>query len=310
MKVIFIDTVHAALWNGLEQNNYNCVEGYHLSKKEIQNIIGDYHGIVIRSRFKIDESFLDKCNKLQFIARSGSGLENIAVDYAKKKGISCLNAPEGNAQAVAEHSLGMLLSLFNKLNIVDHEIRNSVWEREKNRGEELAGKTIGIIGYGNNGSAFARILKGFNCNVLAYDKYNKGFGNEWVKEVNMETIFNETEILSLNIPLTKETNHLFNEKYLGKFKHPIYLINTARGKCVNTNTLLRGLKSKKILGACLDVFEFEKDSFEKIIQKPNKLQEITKLKNVVFSPHIAGWTKESYRKLSEILLKKILNRNN
>ena len=306
MKVLFADTVHPILWDGLKSHGYQCVEGYHLSKIEIQNTIADYHGLVIRSRFHIDASFLDACNNLQFIARSGSGLENIDVASAEKKGIHCLNAPEGNAQAVAEHALGMLLALFNKLNTADQEVRNGIWKREENRGQELSGKTAGIIGYGNNGSALAKVLQGFDCRVLAYDKYRKGFGNEWVEEVNMDTLFLETEVLSLHIPLTEETHHLFNNNYLQQFKKPIYLINTARGKCVDTSTVLDGLNSGQLLGACLDVFEFEKNSFEQLEQMPDALQKLTQSKNVILSPHVAGWTQESYRKLSDVLLAKIL----
>ena len=306
MKVLFVDTVHPALWEGLVANGYQCVEGYHLSKEEVQAIISDYQGIVIRSRFQIDAPFLDACTHLKFIARSGSGLENIAVEHAEKKGVHCLNAAEGNAQAVAEHALGMLLTLFNKLNTADQEVRNGIWKREANRGEELAGKTIGIIGYGNNGSALAKALQGFGCRVIAYDKYRKGFGNEWVEEVDMDTLFLETEVLSLHIPLTKETQYLFNDHYLVQFQKSIYLLNTARGKCVNTATVVKGLESGQLLGACLDVFEFEKSSFEQLEQMPKELLTLTQSKKALLSPHVAGWTQQSYRKLSDVLLAKIL----
>lgn len=305
MKVLFVDTVHSLLWKGLIKNGYECVEGYDLSKEKTQKIISDFHGIIIRSRFNIDSAFLDACNNLKFIARSGSGLENIDVNYAEQKGIKCFNAAEGNAQAVAEHALGMLLSLLNNLNKADIEVRNGIWKREKNRGYELSGKTIGIIGYGNNGSAFAKVLRGFGCNVIAYDKYLKYFNTDWAEQVDLQVIFQRADVLSLHIPLTEETTYLFNDDFLGNFKKSFYLINTSRGKCVNTNTILRGLKTKKIIGACLDVFDFENTSFEQI-EKSEILNDLINSDKVILSPHIAGWTFESYEKLSKILLSKIL----
>ena len=305
MKVLFVDTVHPLLWEGLTKNGYECVEGYDLTKEQIQQIIPDFHGIIIRSRFKIDSTFLDACNNLKFIARSGSGLENIDVQYAEQKGITCFNAAEGNAQAVAEHALGMLLSLFNNLNKADTEVRSGIWKREENRGHEISGKTIGIIGYGNNGSSFAKVLQGFDCTVLAYDKYLESFQTNWAEQVELEVIFQKSDILSLHIPLSQETTYLFNDDYLEKFKKPIYLVNTSRGKCVDTKTILKGLKNKKIYGACLDVFDFEKSSFEKI-EKSETLEDLIKSDKVILSPHIAGWTFESYEKLSKILLSKIL----
>jgi len=306
MKVLFVNTVHPLLWEGLTKNGYECVEGYDLPKEQIQQIIHDFHGIIIRSRFKIDRNFLDACNNLKFIARSGSGLENIDVQYAEQKGIKCFNAAEGNAQAVSEHALGMLLSLFNNLNKADAEVRSGVWKREENRGHQLSGKTIGIIGYGNNGSSFAKALQGFDCSILAYDKYLENFKTNWAEQVELQVIFNEADVLSLHIPLSEETTFLFNDDYLGNFKKPIYLINTSRGKCVDTKTILRGLKNKKISGACLDVFDFEKTSFEQI-EKSETLKELINSDKVILSPHIAGWTFESYEKLSKILLRKIFN---
>lgn len=304
MKVLFVDTVHPSLWKELTEIGYECVEGYALSKEEIQQIISDFHGIIIRSRFKIDSAFLDACDNLKFIARSGSGLENIDVNYAEQKSIKCFNAAEGNAQAVAEHALSMLLSLFNKLNKADTEVRNGVWKREENRGCELSGKTVGIIGYGNNGSAFAKVLQGFGCTVLAYDKYRKSFNTNWAEKVDMQEIFKKTDVLSLHVPLTEETTTLFDDDYLKKFKKPFYLINTARGKCVDTKTVLKGLENGKLKGACLDVLEFEKTSSEQL-DMPEALKELTKSDKAIFSPHIAGWTIESYEKLSTVLISKI-----
>ena len=213
MKILFIDTVHPLLKQELEKENHICDTAYNKSKSEIEQIISNYQGIIIRSRFKIDKQFIDCGSNLKFIARAGSGLENIDVDYAENKNIHCYNAAEGNRQAVAEHALGMLLSLFNNLNTADQEIRNGVWEREGNRGIELAGKTVAIIGYGNNGSAFAKVLKGFNVKILAYDKYLKDYSYK----NTMESIYNEADIVSLHIPLTEETTYLVDDKFINSF---------------------------------------------------------------------------------------------
>lgn len=303
-KVLFIDTVHPILWEELENNGFHCIEAYDLSKEEVKAKNSDVYGIVVRSRFKIDADFLDAFNELQFIARAGSGMENIDEEYAKSKGISCLNAPEGNRQAVAEHAIGMLLSLFNKLNVSDSEVRQYLWKREENRGLEIEGKTIGIIGYGNNGKAFAKVLQGFNCKVLAYDKYLSNFDDDYCTECSMENIFEKADILSLHIPLSKETHYLVNSSFLNQFKKPIYLINTSRGQCVNTSNLLNAIENGKVLGACLDVLEYEKTSFEKL-EKSEDFQRLIQSKKVILSPHVAGWTKESQLKISKVLAEKI-----
>ena len=302
MKILFIDTVHPLLKQELEKLNYNCDTAYKKSKSEIEEIISNYEGIIIRSRFKIDKQFIDKATHLKFIARAGSGLENIDVDYAENKNIHCYNAAEGNRQAVAEHALGMLLSLFNNLNTADQEIRNGVWEREGNRGIELAGKTVAIIGYGNNGSAFAKVLKGFNVKILAYDKYLKDYSYK----NTMESIYKKADIVSLHIPLTEETTYLVDDKFINSFEKNIYLINSARGKCTNTKHLVTALENGKIKGACLDVFEYEKTSFENLSQEgfTNDMQYLMNSKNTILSPHIAGWTKESNVKIAEVLLNK------
>ncbi|MEZ7929691.1 MAG: NAD(P)-dependent oxidoreductase, partial [Flavobacteriales bacterium] len=260
MKILFIDTVHPLLKQELEKENHICDTAYNKSKTEIQQIISNYQGIIIRSRFKIDKQFIDCGSNLKFIARAGSGLENIDVEYAENKNIHCYNAAEGNRQAVAEHALGMLLSLFNNLNNADQEVREGKWEREKNRGIELAGKTVGIIGYGNNGSAFAEVLKGFNVKILAYDKYLTNYP----QESSMETINKEADIISLHVPLTDETTYLVDDNFINRSAKNFYLINTARGKCVNTKNLVKALENKKIKGACLDVLEYEKTSFENL----------------------------------------------
>ena len=302
MKILFIDTVHPLLKQELEKENHICDSAYNKSKTEIQQIISNYQGIIIRSRFKIDKQFIDCGSNLKFIARAGSGLENIDVEYAENKNIHCYNAAEGNRQAVAEHALGMLLSLFNNLNNADQEVREGKWERERNRGIELAGKTVGIIGYGNNGSAFAEVLKGFNVKILAYDKYLTNYP----QKSSMETINKEADIISLHVPLTDETTYLVDDNFINRFAKNFYLINTARGKCVNTKNLVKALENKKIKGACLDVLEYEKTSFENLSKDglTSDMQYLMNAKNTILSPHVAGWTVESNVKIAEVLLNK------
>jgi D-3-phosphoglycerate dehydrogenase len=305
MKILFIDTVHPMLKQGLEKENHICDTAYNKSKTEIEQIIINYQGIIIRSRFKIDKQFINCGSNLKFIARAGSGLENIDVDYAERKNIHCYNAAEGNRQAVADHALTMLLSLFNNLNKADKEVRNGIWEREGNRGIELAGKTVAIIGHGNNGSAFAEVLKGFNVKILAYDKYLQDYPNK----STMESIYKEADIVSLHIPLNKETTYFVDYNFINSFEKDIYLINTARGKCTNTKHLVTALVNGKIKGACLDVLEYEKISFENLSKKglTSDMQYLINSKNTILSPHIAGWTKESNVKIAEVLLNKFIS---
>jgi len=303
MKILFIDTVHPFLKQELETQNYICDTAYDKSKAEIQKIINNYQGIIIRSRFIIDKEFIDYASELKFIARAGSGLENIDVNYAESKNINCYNAAEGNRQAVAEHTLGMLLSLFNNLNKADQEVRTGIWKREKNRGRELSQKTIGIIGYGNTGSAFAEVLKGFDITILAYDKYL----TKYPFQSTMESIFKQADIVSLHVPLTAETTYLVNDDFIHRFEKDFYLINTARGKCVNTKNLVSALEKGKIKGACLDVLEDEKTSFENLSQEgfTAEMQYIMDSPKTILSPHIAGWTQESNVKIAKVLLEKI-----
>ena len=243
MKVLFIDTVHEHLASHLTRMDFECEDGTYLSREEIIGCIADYDGVVIRSRIKLDREVLDAGIKLRFIARAGSGLENIDVEHAKMLGIKCINAPEGNRDAVAEHAMGMLLSLFNHINTADREVRNGIWKREENRGVELLGRTVGIIGYGNTGRAFAKRMGGFGVLMYAYDKYKKGFGDSLIVETNMESIFQEAEILSLHVPLTEETHHLLNDEFFEKLSNPIYLINTSRGAVVDTEALVWAIGS-------------------------------------------------------------------
>ena len=307
MQILFIDKVHPSLKNNLEENDFVCDESYNLSKKEIEKKINKYDGIIIRSRFIIDSKFIEKGENLKFIARAGSGLENIDLEFAASKNIKCLNASEGNKQAVAEHAIAMILSLFNNLNSADKEVRNGIWARERNRGIEISGKTIGIIGYGKNGSAFANALKGFEVKILAYDKYlhNYNFRSK------MEEIYKQADIVSLHIPLTKETKYLINDNFINSFEKDFYLINTSRGKCVNTKSLVKALENGKVKGACLDVLEYEKTSFEELSKYgfTNEMQYLIESEKTILSPHIAGWTIESNVKIANVLTKKILDIN-
>ena len=302
MKIIFIDTTHPKLIEDLKSRGFICDQAHDKSKSEILKIIKNYDGLVIRSRFKIDKIFINAAKKLKFIARAGSGTENIDIKYADKKNIKCFNAAEGNRQAVAEHALAMILNLLNNIRVSDLEIRKGLWNREKNRGFELSGKTIGIIGFGNTGSSFAKILENFNVKILAYDKYKKNYKFQ----SNLDEILEFSDIISLHIPLTEETKYLVNENFIDKAKKPFYIINTSRGKCIETKALIKGLKDQKILGACLDVFEQEKNSFEKIGENAD-LKYLIESNKTILTPHIAGWTFESNYKIAETLSKKIIN---
>lgn len=287
-----------------------CEDGTAWSKEEIISKINDFTGVVIRSRFKLDKDFLSQTQSLKFIARAGAGMENIDVKYATSKGIACLNSPEGNRDAVGEHATGMLLSLFNNLNKADREVRKGIWLREENRGVELQGKTVGIIGFGNTGSVFAKKLSGFEVKMIAYDKYIAvdSIKYPFVQQVSMENIFEETDILSFHIPLTNETKYLVNDDFINRFKKNIYVINSSRGPILNTADLVKNLKTGKVKGACLDVLEYESVSFENFSPGdfPEPMQYLIKSESVIVSPHIAGWTFESNEKMAKILAKKII----
>ena len=302
MKVLFLDSTHHYLRDKLNKNGFICHEEFSKTKKQIEEIIENYDGIIVRSRLKIDKKFIDFGKNLKFIARAGSGLENIDVEYAKQKKIKCINAGEGNKQAVAEHALAMILNLVNKINLADYQLRNGEWLREKNRGVELSSKTFGIIGYGNTGSALVNLLKNFNVNILVYDKYK----SDYPFKSSMEKIFNESDFISLHIPLSNETEYMVNKAFIDKVEKPFYLINTSRGKCVNTNELVNAIKDEKIIGACLDVFEFEKNSFEDIKKDDENLKFLLNSNKTILTPHIAGWTHESYYKIAKVLSEKII----
>lgn len=307
LKILHLDSNHPLLWNQLEEAGFHNDEDYTSSKEEIESIIQDYQGIVIRSRFKIDKTFIDSAINLQFIARVGAGLESIDCDYAASKKIHLIAAPEGNRNAVGEHTLGMLLSLMNKLNRADKMVREGQWVREGNRGYELDGKTVGIIGYGNMGKAFAKKLRGFDVEVICYDIQDT-IGDENAKQVSLTELQLKADVLSLHLPWTPETDKMIDVKFINAFAKPFWFINTSRGKNVVTDDLVSALESGKIRGAGLDVLEYEKLSFENLFldsEKPKALEYLLQAENVLLTPHIAGWTYESHEKLAQTIVDKI-----
>ncbi len=308
-KILFIDRAHPLIGERFESEGYICDYFPEYSRNKYAAIIHNYSGIIIRSKLKLDREILQKAKNLRFIGRLGAGMESIDVRYAESKGIKCFNSPEGSRDAVGEHALGLLLALLRKINLADSEVRKGEWIREGNRGVEIKGKTVGIIGYGNMGSAFAEKLSGLGARVIAYDKYKQDFSDQFVREVYMDEIYRETDILSLHVPLTEETRHLFNSKYLSNFSREIFLVNTARGMNVHTADLVEGLRSGKVRGAALDVLEYEELSFEQLDQKklPEAYQYLVKSDRTVLTSHIAGWTHESKVKLAEVLVDKILS---
>jgi len=314
IKILHLDSNHPLLWQQLEAAGFHNEEDFTSSKEEIEAKIQNYHGIVIRSRFKIDSTFIDKATQLQFIARVGAGLESIDCglesidcDYAASKGIHLIAAPEGNKNAVGEHALGMLLSLMNKLNRAERMVREGKWIREGNRGFELENKTVGIIGYGNMGKSFAKKLQGFDVNVLCYD-IQENVGDQYATQVSLEELKAEADVLSLHIPWTPDTDGMVNAMFINSFTKPFWFINTSRGKNVVTDDVVEALKTGKILGTALDVLEYEKLSFENLfldIEKPEAFLYLLEAENVLLTPHIAGWTYESHEKLAQTIVDKI-----
>lgn len=308
MKVLHLDKNHALILEQLQELGFTNEEDYTSSKEEILEKIDAYDGIIIRSRFKLDQAFLSAAKNLKFIGRLGAGLENIDTEFASAQGIKLFSAPEGNRNAVGEHALGMVLSLFNKLNKADREVRNGKWLREENRGVELEGKTVGIIGYGNMGKSFAKKLQGFDVKVLCYD-IQENVGDQFAKQVSLEEFQQNVEVLSLHTPLTETTNNMVDAKFINSFKNNFWFINTGRGQSVVTSDLVEALKSGKVLGAGLDVLEYEKTSFENLFtssaQMPEAFQYLINAENVLLSPHVAGWTIESKRKLAQVIVDKI-----
>ena len=306
IKILHIDSNHPLLWEQLEQAGFQNEADFTSSKQEIEAKIHNYHGIVIRSRFKIDQTFLDKATNLQFIARVGAGIESIDCEYANEKGIQLIAAPEGNANAVGEHALGMLLSLFNQLNKANNEVKSGQWIREGNRGHELEGKTIGIIGYGNMGKSFAKKLRGFDVTVLCYDIL-PNVGDENATQVTLVELQEQADVISLHTPWTPQTDKMINAEFINQFKKPFWFINTARGNSVVTEDLVEALKAGKIQGTGLDVLEYEKGSFETLFEgeKPAAFAYLLQADNVLLTPHIAGWTVESHQKLAQTIVDKI-----
>jgi D-3-phosphoglycerate dehydrogenase len=285
---------------------YDNYEDFTSSKSEIEAKLHEYQGIVIRSRFKIDKTFLDAATNLKFIARVGAGLESIDCEYAQQKGIHLIAAPEGNRNAVGEQSLGMLLSLFNNLNRANHEVKNGAWNRESNRGHELGGKTVGLIGYGNMGKSFAKKLRGFDVEVLCYD-IKDGVGDANARQVSLQEFQQKVDVVSLHTPWTPETDKMIDADFINGIQKPFWFINTARGNSVVTDDLVAALKTKKVLGAGLDVLEYEKLSFESLFSDtmPVAFNYLLQANNVLLTPHIAGWTFESHRKLAQTIVDKI-----
>lgn len=309
MKILHLDTNHPLLINQLQACGFENDEDYTSSKLAIEEKIHAYDGVIIRSRFSIDKTFLDAATNLKFIGRVGAGLENIDGDYAQKKGVQLIAAPEGNRNAVGEHALGMLLSLFNNLNKADHEVRSGHWLREENRGIELDGKTVGLIGYGNMGKAFAKKLRGFDVEVLCYDIQDH-VGDANASQVSLNEFQDSVDVVSLHTPQTPLTLGMINSEFINAFKKPFWLLNTARGKSVVTKDLVTALKSGKILGAGLDVLEYEKSSFEDLFTSaiPEAFQYLITADNVLLTPHVAGWTVESKEKLAQTIVDKIKTR--
>ena len=309
IKILHLDSNHPLLWQQLEDAGFQNEKDFISTKEEVEAKMHNYHGIVIRSRFKIDKTFLNKAANLQFIARVGAGLESIDCDYAIAKEIHLIAAPEGNRNAVGEHTLGMLLSLMNKLNRADKLVREGKWIREGNRGYELENKTVGIIGYGNMGKSFAKKLRGFDVEVMCYD-IQQNVGDENATQVSLGELKEKVDVLSLHIPWTPETDKMVNANFINSFAKPFWFLNTSRGNNVVTADVAEALKSRKILGAGLDVLEYEKLSFENLFidsDKPYAFQYLLDSENVLLTPHIAGWTFESHEKLAQTVVDKIIS---
>ena len=304
MLILVTDNIHLSFFKELEGSNIEIDYRPEIDQQGILGIIHDFDGIVINSKTTADKALIDKGKKLRFIARMGSGMEIVDTDYAKQKGIACISSPEGNRDAVAEYAIGALFSLLRNIHAAHSEVKNSLWEREKNRGIEIGGKTIGIYGYGNTGSEFANRLAGFNVRVLAYDKYKTGFSDGHVKDSTPEEIFEKADVLSLHLPLTRETQYLVDHSFLSRFKKHIWLINTSRGQTINTTDLLKAIREGKVLGAVLDVLENEK--INQLNSEEKKwFEDLVKERRVLLTPHIAGLTREAKEKIARVLAQKI-----
>ena len=308
-QVAFLDTVHEVLWERLTAAGMDCVHAETTTRDDVlAGALSACTGIVLRSRLTVDKALLDALPALQWVARSGAGLDNIDLAEAEQRGLRVISSPEGNATAVGEHAVGQLLTLLHKLTRADRHVRGGGWDREGHRGLELEARTVGIIGFGNMGQSFARCLRGFGCQVLAYDKYTSGFNGEYgVEECSLEAIQQRADVVSLHVPLTAETRGMVNARWIAEFAQPFFLLNTARGEVVDTDAVLDALDSGQLAGAALDVLEFEKRSLEGLAKRPAALQRLLEHPLTVLSPHVAGWSVESYFKLSNVLADKILN---
>ncbi|MFD2873011.1 NAD(P)-dependent oxidoreductase [Mucilaginibacter ximonensis] len=301
-NILIVDDIHPIFIEQVEALGYKCDYQPTIKLAEALEIIGNYAGLVIRSKFNVDKPLIDAATNLRFVCRAGAGMDNIDEAYAAEKKLTLINASEGNMDAVGEHAVGMLLSLMNHFNTADAEIRNGEWKREANRGFELKGKTVGIIGYGFMGKSFAKKLSGFEVEVIAYDKYKTGFSDRYAREVSMEEIVKHSDVLSVHVPLTKETNGLIDDELLFHFKKPIFFINTSRGKVAKVRAVLNAIRDGKILGAGLDVLETEK--FPALAEQ-EWFDDLKRSGKVLLTPHVAGWTFDSYRKISEVMAGKL-----
>lgn len=307
MKVLLLDKNHPLITEQLTAKGFSLHEDFTSSYDEVLAKIEGYDGTIIRSRIPVDQKFIEHAKNLKFIARVGAGMENIDVAFAQKSGIELISSPEGNRDAVAEQVLGMLLILMNRLFISSQEVKNGIWRREENRGEELLGKTVGLIGYGNMGKAVAKRLSGFGCKVIFHDIL-PDIADENATQVTLEILKKEADILSLHLPITDETRYLVNKKFISEMAKNFYFVNTARGKNVNTKDLVQAIKNGKVKGAALDVLEYEKSSFENLDGENEDLQYLLNSEKVIVTPHIAGWTIESKEKLAQVIVDKILRK--
>ena len=305
MKILLLDKNHPLITEQLLEKNFILEEDFMSSYDEVCQKIENYDGVIIRSRIPLDQNFLEKAKNLKFIARVGAGMENIDIPVAEKLGIQLINSPEGNRDSVAEHVVGMLLILMNRLFIASNEVKNGIWLREENRGDELLGKTVGLIGYGNMGKATAKRLSGFGCKVIFHDIL-PNLSDEFATQVSLEELKEKAEVISLHIPLTDSTNYLVDSEFISEMKNDFYFVNTARGKNVETESLVKALKSGKVKGACLDVLEYEKASFENLETDNEDLKYLLNSEKAIVTPHIAGWTHQSKEKLAQVIVDKIL----
>ncbi|MDQ1160353.1 D-3-phosphoglycerate dehydrogenase [Chryseobacterium sp. SORGH_AS 447] len=305
MKILLLDKNHPLITEQLTAKNFILEEDFTSSYDEVCQKVGSYDGIIIRSRIPLDKNFLEKAKNLKFIARVGAGMENIDIPVAERLGIRLINSPEGNRDSVAEHVVGMLLILMNRLFIASQEVKNGIWLREENRGDELLGKTVGLIGYGNMGKATAKRLSGFGCKVIFYDIL-PDLADEFATQVSLEELKERAEVISLHIPLTEQTYYMIDGPFIADMKHSFYFVNTARGKNVETKSLVEALKAGKVKGACLDVLEYEKSSFENLETENEDLKYLLESEKAIVTPHIAGWTVQSKEKLAQVIVDKIV----